>query len=273
LVQHDNDKKLSVVPIVGIGGLGKTTIAKFVFNDEKIGEYFSSKTWVCLADYNFNIKEVIIKIINSANDSPKGDAPAYQQNYRDLDIEQLQNHLINKLHGQKFLLIVDDVWVVDRVKWIQVRDLIQVGALGSKVIVTTRNNSVASVMGTVSPHILEGLSLEDSLSLFVKWAFKDGVEKRYPQLVNIGREIVKKCGGNPLAVRTVGGLLFSKYETVGYWENVRDNEIWNLSGTDEILFALKLSYAQMPSDMKKCFVTLSLYPTGHTFDSFLVTSL
>jgi Leucine-rich repeat (LRR) protein len=84
---------------------------------------------------------------------------------------------------------------------------------------------------------------------------------------------VKKCGGNPLAVRTVGGLLFSKYETVGYWENVRDNEIWNLPGIDEILSALKLSYNQMPSDLKKCFATLSLYPKGHSFDSFHVTSL
>ncbi|GAU30042.1 hypothetical protein TSUD_332110 [Trifolium subterraneum] len=273
LVQHDNDKNLSVISIVGLGGLGKTTLAKFVFNDEKISRYFSFKMWVCVADfYSFDIKEIIIKIINSANDSPKGDAPAYQQNFRDLDIEQLQNQLINKLNGQKFLLIVDDVWVVDRVKWIQVRDLIQVGAPGSKILVTTRNNSVASVMGTVSPHILEGLSLEDSLSLFVKWAFKEGVERKYPQLVNIAREIVKKCGGNPLAVRTVGGLLFSKYET-GYWENVRDNEIWNLPGTDEILSALQLSYAQMPSDMKQCFATLSLYPRDHAFDSFHVTSL
>jgi hypothetical protein len=74
-------------------------------------------------------------------------------------------------------------------------------------------------------------------------------------------------------VRTVGGLLFSKYETVGYWENVRDNEIWNLPGIDEILSALKLSYNQMPSDLKKCFARLSLYPKGHSFDSFHVTSL
>ncbi|CAJ2671449.1 unnamed protein product [Trifolium pratense] len=273
LVQHDNDQNLSVIPIVGLGGLGKTTLAKFVFNDEMISRCFSFKMWVCVADiYGFDIKEVIIKIINSANDSLKGDAPAYQQNYRDLEIEQLQNHLINKLTGQKFLLVLDDVWNEDRFKWIQLRDLIHAGAPGSKILVTTRFNSIASMMGTVSPHILEGLSLEDSLSLFVKWAFKEGEESRYPHLVNIGREIVKRCGGIPLAVRAIGGLLFSKYET-GDWENVRDNEIWNLPGTDEILSALKLSYAQMPSDMKKCFATLSLYPRGHTFDSFHVTSL
>ncbi|CAI8613968.1 unnamed protein product [Vicia faba] len=106
---------LSVIPIVGLGGLRKTTLAKFVFNDKKINEYFSSKMWVSLSG-NFDMKEVIIKIINSANDSAKVDAPAYQLNYRDLDIEQLQNHLINKLNGQKFLLVLDDVWNEDCVE-------------------------------------------------------------------------------------------------------------------------------------------------------------
>jgi hypothetical protein len=89
LVQHDNDKNLSVIPIAGLGGLGKTTLAKLVFNDVKIDECFTIKMWVCVSN-SFDIKEVIIKIINAA---PKGDAPAYQQSYRDLDIEQLQNHL------------------------------------------------------------------------------------------------------------------------------------------------------------------------------------
>ncbi|CAI8613970.1 unnamed protein product [Vicia faba] len=273
LVQHDNnDTNLSVIPIVGLGGLGKTTLAKFVFNDQKISEYFSSKMWVSLSG-SFDMKEVIIKIINSANDSAKVDAPAYQLNYRDLDIEQLQNHLINKLKGQNFLLVLDDVWNEDRVKWIQVRDLLQVGALGSKILFTTRSHSIASMMGTVSSHNLEGLSLEDSLSLFVKWAFKEGEARRYPHLVNIGREIVKKCGGIPLAVRTVGSLLFSKYETVEYWENVKDNEIWNLPDAHGILPALELSYRRMPSAMQKCFALFSLYPKGHAFDSFHVTSL
>ncbi|XP_058740380.1 putative disease resistance protein RGA3 [Vicia villosa] len=273
LAQHDNnDKNLSVIPIAGLGGVGKTTLAKFVFNDDKISECFSSKMWVCVSG-SFDIKEVIIKIINSANDSAKVDVPAYQQNYRDLDIEQLQNHLTNKLNGQKFLLVLDDVWNEDRVQWTEVRDLLQVGALGSKILITTRSHSIASMMGTVSSHSLEGLSLEDSLSIFVKWAFKEGEAMRYPHLVNIGREIVKKCGGIPLAVRTVGSLLFSKYETAEYWENVRDNEIWNSPDTVGILPSLKLSYDQMPSALKKCFALFSIYPYGHAFDSFHVTSL
>lgn len=75
---------------------------------------------------------------------------------------------VSHFDGQKFLLILDDVWNEDRIKWVELRDLIQVGAKGSKILMTTCSNSVASMMETVSSHILEGLSLDDSLSLFVK---------------------------------------------------------------------------------------------------------
>ncbi|KAJ1429962.1 Virus X resistance protein-like, coiled-coil domain [Sesbania bispinosa] len=214
LIQCDNnDKNLSVIPIVGIGGLGKTTLAKLVFNDKRT------------------------------------------------DV------------GKKFLLVLDDVWNGSRVEWVQMRDLIEAGAVGSKILVTTRSHNIASMMGTIPSHILEGLSMEDSLSVFIKWAFKEGEEGKYPNLVNIGREIVKKCGGVPLAVRTLGSLLFSKFDT-DEWEYVRDNEIWNLPQIEgDILPALKLSYDQMPFYLKQCFALFSLYPKDYTFDSFEITSL
>ncbi|KAK7336562.1 hypothetical protein VNO77_17107 [Canavalia gladiata] len=262
----DDDKSLSVIPVVGIGGMGKTTLAKFVFNDKRIHECFSLKMWVCVS-HEFDIKQVIIKLINSANDS------AIQHNLNMLDMEQLQNQLRKKLADQKFLLVLDDVWNEDRVKWVQLRELIQVGDEGSKILVTTRSHSIASMMGTVPSHILEGLSLEDSMSLFVKWAFKQEEEKKYPHLINIGREIVKKCSGVPLAVRTLGSLLFSKFDT-DEWEYVRDNEIWNLpQKKDDILPELKLSYDLMPSYLRQCFALFSLYPKDYQFNSFGVISL
>ncbi|KAK8473443.1 hypothetical protein PHAVU_001G133601 [Phaseolus vulgaris] len=249
---NDDDTSLSVIPVVGIGGLGKTTLAKFVFNDSRIQECFPLKMWVCVSD-DFDIKQLIIKIINSVNDQG---APPNQQNLNMLDLEQLQNQLTNKLSGQKFLLVLDDVWNEDRVKWVELRNLIQVSVSGSKILVTTRSHSIASMMGTVPSHTLEGLSEEDSLSLFVKWAFKEGEEEKHPHLVNIGREIVKRCKGVPLAVRTLGSLLFSKFEA-NEWEYVSDNEIWNLpQKKDDILPALKLSYDLMPSYLRhvlQCF--------------------
>jgi len=263
---NDDDTSLSVIPIVGIGGLGKTTLAKFVFHDKRIQECFPLKMWVCVSD-DFDIKQLIIKIINSAN------APSAQQNLNMCDLEQLQNQLKNKLSGQKFLLVMDDVWNEDRVKWVELYNLIKVSAAGSKILVTTRSHSIASMMGTVPSHILKGLSEEDSLSLFVKWAFKEGEEEKHPHLVNIGREIVKKCIGVPLAVRTLGSLLFSKFEA-SKWEHVRDNEIWNLpQKKDDILPALKLSYDLMPSYLRQCFAMFSVYPKDYLFNNFDISSL
>ncbi|MED6130111.1 hypothetical protein PIB30_114843, partial [Stylosanthes scabra] len=130
-----------------------------------------------------------------------------------MEIEQLQRLLREKLTGQKFLLVLGDVWNEDRAKWVELRSLIRACGDGSKIVVTTRSRSIASMMGTVPFHDLEALSLQDSLSLFVKWAFKEGEEEKHPDLVMIGEEIVKKCRGVPLAVKTLASLLFSKYET------------------------------------------------------------
>ncbi|KAG4927835.1 hypothetical protein JHK85_054321 [Glycine max] len=266
---NDDDKSLSVIPIVGIGGLGKTTLAKFVFNDKRINECFSLKMWVCVSD-DFDINQLIIKIINSTNDA---NAPLCQQNLNMVDLEQLQTHLRNKLANKKFLLVLDDIWNDDRVKWVELRNLIQGGVAGSKILVTTRIDSIASMMGTVTSHKLKRLSPEDSLSLFVKWAFKEGEDEKHPHLVNIGKEIVNKCKGVPLAVRTLGSLLFSKFEE-NEWEYVRDNEIWNLpQKKDDILPALKLSYDFLPSYLRQCFALFSLYPKDYEFRSVEVARL
>ncbi|KAL2320675.1 hypothetical protein Fmac_029644 [Flemingia macrophylla] len=271
-LNDDGGKSLSVIPIVGIGGLGKTTLAKFVFNDSRIDECFQLKMWVCVSD-NFDITQLIIKIINSINDVASSNVPPLEQNLNMLDLEPLQHLLTNKLANKKFLLVLDDVWDENRDKWLELKNLMQECVLGSKILVTTRSQTIASMMGTVSSYILEGLSLKDSLSLFIKWAFKEGEEEKYPHLVNIGREIVKRCKGLPLAVRTLGSLLFSKFGQ-NEWENVRDSKIWNIpQKKGDILPVLKLSYDLMPSYLRQCFSLFSLYPKGFFFESFEVIPL
>ncbi|CAJ2672399.1 unnamed protein product [Trifolium pratense] len=188
-LQGDSGKSLCVIPIVGIGGLGKTTLAKLVFNDKRIDEVFQLK---------------------------------------------LQIRLRHKLSGQKFILVLDDIWNDDRTKWIELSDLINVGAVESKIIVTTSSNSIASMMGTVPSYVLKGLSPENCLSLFVKWAFKNGEEEKYSNLVEIGKEIVRKCAGVSLAVKTLGSSLFSKYD-LNMWIFIRNNEIWKLEQKKEVM--------------------------------------
>ena len=143
-------------------------------------------------------------------------------------------------------------------------DLLLGGSNGSKILVTTRNSSVATIMDTTTTYNLKGLSEEDCMSLFVKLAFKVGQENQYPNLLNIGREIVKKCKGVPLAVKTLASLLYSKVDEQE-WRVVRDNNIWNLEQKDAILPALKLSYNQLPFHLKQCFAYCSLFTKDYKF--------
>ncbi|KAK2416873.1 putative disease resistance protein RGA3 [Trifolium repens] len=283
----DGDKRLCVIPIVGIGGLGKTTLAKLVFNDKRMDKLFQLKMWVCVS-VDFDINQLIIKIINSiqkikiinsANTSTFSSSSAsmnsfdHQENINNLDMVQLVSLLIKKLYGKKFLLVLDDVWNEDRAKWIELKDLIKVCASGSKIVVTTRSKSIASMMGNFPAYILKGLSRKNCLSLFVQWAFKEGEEEKHPNLVEIGKEIVKKCQGVPLAVRALGSSLFSNFD-LSKWEFVRDSKIWNLEQKkDGILSALKLSYDQMSSYLRQCFLCFSLFPKDHIFNSDVMCSL
>ncbi|CAJ2671461.1 unnamed protein product [Trifolium pratense] len=273
--RSDGDKCMCVIPIVGIGGLGKTTLAKLVFNDKRIDDVFQLKIWVCVSN-DFDIRKIIIKIINSAFLSaspPPGVAIAHQEDINHFDIEQLQIRLRHKLDGQKFILVLDDIWNDDRTKWIELADMIRVGAGESKIIVTTRSNSIASMMGNVPSYLLEGLSQKNCLSLFVKCAFKDGEEEKYSNLVETGKEIVKKCAGVPLAVKTLGSSLFSKYD-LNKWIFIRDHEIWNLEQKkDDILPALKLSYDEMSSYLRQCFAYFSMYPKNRSIDVIEITTL
>ena len=150
------------------------------------------------------------------------------------------------------------------------KNLLLGGCNGSKIIVTTRNNSVATIMSIAESYNLDGLSQKDCLSLFVKLAFKEGEEEQHPNLLEIGKEIVKKCRGVPLAVNTLACLLYSKVDEHG-WISIGDNEIWNLNQKESgILPALMLSYNQLPFHLKPCFAYCSIFPKDFVFNNLLL---
>ncbi|XP_059428109.1 disease resistance protein RGA2-like [Corylus avellana] len=256
LMHSDASKNVNVISIVGLGGLGKTTLAKSVYNDERVVGTFQLRMWVCVSE-DFSVARLIKEILQSACDT-------IDDNW---NVDTLQTKLREVLRDTKFLLVLDDVWNEDHNKWIELRDLLIGGSEGSKIIVTTRSNLVASVMSTDFTYNLKGLSEHDCLSLFVKCAFKEGEDLQHPNLLKIAKQIVGKCKGVPLAVRTLGSLLFSKVDE-REWKFVRDNEIWKLNQNEsDILPALRLSYDQMPIHLKRCFAFCSLFPKDHVFYS------
>ncbi|KAL9381482.1 hypothetical protein Peur_027139 [Populus x canadensis] len=247
-----------VLPIVGMGGLGKTSLAKSVCDAENVKSHFDLKMRVCVSD-DFSLKQVIQKIIKSATTGER---------CADLDGGELEKKLEEILNGRKYLLLLDDVWNEDAQKWLLLKPLLSKGADGSKLIVTTRSQRVADIMGTVAAYNLSLLGQEDCLSLFYKCAFKEGQIELYPNLVGIGKEIVGKCKQVPLAVINMGTQLYGRTDEKE-WESVRDSEKWEEEG-DGILPALKISYQRLPTHLKRCFLYCSFFPKDYEFVDLLL---
>ncbi|KAL5730315.1 hypothetical protein ACHQM5_003151 [Ranunculus cassubicifolius] len=235
----------SVVAIIGMGGLGKTTLAQLVYNDKVVNEIFEMKMWVGVYQ-DFDVKKILENIIKSATNN---ECP-------DLEMDQLRSCLQEQVKGKKFLLVLDDVWNEDAEKWDKVKFVISSGVKGSKVVLTTRSRKAASAM-EAKPYSLKELSSGDCWSLFEKRAFAQGEEQPDPKLVMIGKAIVDNCHGVPLAAKTLGSLMRLKTKE-HEWEAVRDSDIWRLpQNENDIMPALRLSYNNLPLYLKQCFTFAS----------------
>ncbi|KAL5100463.1 hypothetical protein RYX36_004790 [Vicia faba] len=238
---------LSVCPIVGLGGLGKTTLAQLIFNHEKIVSHFEQRIWVCVSE-DFSLKRMTKAIIESAT----GHACA------ELDLEPLQRKLQDFLKGKRYLLVLDDVWDDEQENWQRLKSVLACGGKGTSILVTTRLLKVAAIMGTIPPHDLSILSDTDCWELLKQRAFGPNEEER-EELVVIGKEIVKKCGGVPLAAMALGSFLRFKREKIE-WLNVKESKLWNIQGEDHVMSALRLSYLNLPVKLRPCFALCALFP-------------
>ncbi|CDP21238.1 unnamed protein product [Coffea canephora] len=198
-----DDQNVSVLPIVGVGGLGKTTLAQLVFNDERIAEHFEPKLWVWVSE-DFDGKRIIKALINYIQRTPT----------EELELAPLQRNLQELLRGKRYLIVLDDVWNENPEEWEKLKSVLQCGSKGSSIVTTTRMEKVATIMGTLQTYYLSSLSENQCWSLFRQRAFGRQEVEEYPNLVVIGKEIVKKCGGVPLAAKALGGFLrFKREET------------------------------------------------------------
>ncbi|XP_015089762.1 putative disease resistance protein RGA3 [Solanum pennellii] len=244
---------VSVVSITGIGGIGKTTVAKLVYNDAVVESSFDTRIWVCVSE-GFNVKRLLKAIIESGTGS--------SCNLVEMDV--IQRRVQELILGKKFLLVLDDVWDDDHEKYERLKNLVHSGLDGSKLLVTTRNEKVALLMGTTNPYRLEGLSDGDCWSLFQELAYKNR-QKELLALEEVGKEIAKKCRGVPLAAKALGSLMCLKNQK-SEWSFIRDCAMWDLMEHEDgagILSALRLSYEYLPTHLKQCFAYCSIFPKGY----------
>ncbi|KAF3659205.1 putative oxidation resistance protein 1-like isoform X1 [Capsicum annuum] len=172
------------------------------------------------------------------------------------------------LDGKKYLLVLDDVWNEDPLKWPRLKNMLIGGAKGSKIFLTTHSDMVAEVSGSAHQHKLRDLSEEEAWILFEKMAFGCNKESENSNLVEIGKEIVRKCGGVPLAIRSVGSLLRLK-RTEDEWIYFKNKDLSSITrgGNDEMVI-LRLSYNHLPQHLKICFAYCSLYPKDFKIGRF-----
>ncbi|XP_057441685.1 putative disease resistance protein RGA1 [Lotus japonicus] len=218
---------LSIYPIVGLGGMGKTTLAQMVYNDDQVTSNFNIKVWICVSE-NFSVQRILCSIIESIT----------EEKYDCLNSDVTERKVQKLLQSKRYFLVLDDVWSkteemefgLTQDKWNKLKCVLSCASKGASILVSTRDMKVAAIMGTCQAHHLCGLSEDECWMLFKQYAFGTEKEER-AELVPIGKEIVKKCRGSPLAAQALGGLLFSRSEKKE-WLEVMESGLWNLEDTE-----------------------------------------
>ncbi|XP_052290099.1 disease resistance protein RPM1-like [Citrus sinensis] len=250
----------SVVAVVGEGGLGKTTLAGKIFNNEGLKTHFSCRAWVTVGkEYNkHDLLRTILKEFHRVTNEP---APVEIHDMEEMElITALRDHLKDK----SYMVVFDDVWKIDF--WGDVEHALLDNKKCSRIIVTTRHMNVAKYCkssSSVHVHELETLPPNEARKLFCRKVLGPSSGGCCPsELKELSQDILAKCGGLPLAIVAVGGLLSSKNRVVSEWKKLFDR-LGSILGSDPHLKdcnrVLSEGYYALPHHLKSCLLSFGLF--------------
>ncbi|VAI51711.1 unnamed protein product [Triticum turgidum subsp. durum] len=251
---NNNKEHITVLPICGLGGIGKSTLAQLVFNDTQFKDY-NHRVWVYVSQV-FDLKKIGNSIISQV--LGKGS--------QNLDTRELiDQRLKDLLQDKKTLIVLDDIWETDNFQLDQLKLMLNVGSK-MKVLVTTRSKDIARKMCTVGvqPYLLDPLD-NDMCWRIIKQnsGFESRVDKG--QAEPVGQIIARKCGGLPLASQALGFLLSGM--DLSDWKAMCNNDIWDEPFSDStVLPSLKLTYNTLTPYLRLCFAYCGIFPKGHNIN-------
>ncbi|PIN21530.1 hypothetical protein CDL12_05776 [Handroanthus impetiginosus] len=240
---------LQILPIVGMGGIGKTTLARNVFENSLIAYHFHVRLWVRISQ-GYSIDGILLGLLQDMGVCEKDKKSGE-------DLAELGEKLYKSLSGRKYLIVMDDVWSRD--VWNDIKLFFPDNKSGSRIMVTTRLLNVVGSLGCHNPYLLDFLDEDQSWNLFCEEAFTEGCP---PELEEIGKKIARSCRGLPLAIVVIGGLLSNSNMTRQYWEFVAENvsSFANSGNEEHCLKILSLSYKHLPIHLKPCFLYMRVFP-------------
>uniref|UniRef100_A0ACD5WET7 Uncharacterized protein n=1 Tax=Avena sativa TaxID=4498 RepID=A0ACD5WET7_AVESA len=239
---HENRSIVS--GIHGMGGIGKTTLAQKIYNDQKIREKYQVHIWLCISQ-SYTETGLIKQAIRMAG-----------QKCDNLETKtELLPLLVDTIKGKSVFLVLDDMWKSD--VWIDLLQSPFTRASIFHVLVTTRNLDVLAEMHATYTHQVNTMNYHDGLELLMNKSFQP--YEKIGEFKNVGYEIVKKCDGLPLAIKVIAGALSTK-RTIAEWKSIRDSK-WSIHGLPKELGGpLYLSYNNLPPELKQCFLWCALLP-------------
>ncbi|GKV49089.1 hypothetical protein SLEP1_g55858, partial [Rubroshorea leprosula] len=253
---------LKTISIVGMGGVGKTAIAQLVYQDEVVIQHFDRRIWVCVSEVfdENNVAKTIIKGVEGVKRFEGADS------LDSFPLSALLDRISISIHGKKFFLVLDDERADDKRQWEGLIQTFKHGAPGSRILLTTRKDTVANMM--VDSHVihLKPLSDEQCWMLVSQEAFSGRGVEECQNLEDIGKRISNKCKGLPLVAKILGALLRFKSSRTE-WEDILHSEIWKLEFAHLGLFpSLLFGYNDLPLPLRQCFKYCALFPKDFVYD-------
>ncbi|KZV44138.1 hypothetical protein F511_26417 [Dorcoceras hygrometricum] len=250
---NGDESNLQILSVVGMGGIGKTTLARHIFNNPLIENHFDLRAWVTISQ-EYSVHEILLGLIKDTR-VVAGEG----EQLTGCNVDELGLRLYKILFGRRYLIVMDDMWSIE--VWNAIKRFFPDNDNGCRILVTTRLSNVADDFHSCTPHRLPLLDEVQSWGLFSDNVF--GKSESCPlELEEIGKTIVRNCGGLPLAIAAISGLLAKSSRAVEYWESVANGtyEALNMGGDGFCFEILSLSYRHLPIHLKPCFLYMAIYP-------------